>query len=95
MMWRTLVRMLLFVMAFTINVTVKAEVLQEPKGCHNQDVTPCSYFIQDHHEMIQWNDHKIRLTKGTSFIRSAKGEYRLVKGEALIESEKVPAFRRE
>ena len=88
MIWRTILRMTLFVMAFTIKVTVKAEVIQEPKGCHNQAVTPCSYFIQSHHEVIQWNDHKFRLSKGTSFIRNAVGEYKLVNGEALIESEK-------
>ena len=85
-MLRILIRMTLFFLAFTLNVTVRAEVLQEPKGCHNNSVLPCAYFIQGHHELIQWGDHKLRLSKGTSFIRLSQTEYSLVAGEALIET---------
>ena len=87
-MWRTAVRMMLFFLAFTLNVTVRAEILDEPVGCHEKSEIPCSYFVQGHHEVLQWGSDKVRLSKGTSFVRATADDYRLVNGEALVESER-------
>ena len=80
MKWKTFFRVFLFVFAFTVNVTVKAEVLQEPKGCHKKADGVCAYFARGDHEVLNWGSDTVRLSKGTSFVRVSEEDYRLVSG---------------
>jgi hypothetical protein len=88
-------RLFLFILIFTVNVKVKAAVVQlptqkditqEPKDCLNSDST-CA--LKTHHGAkyeLQINNGSIVMDESTSIVRKNSGEFVLVSGTIWIKS---------
>ncbi len=92
-MIRSLLKYLVFILCFTVEVQIHASsLIRSPEACHGNNGSPCviKNISSQVHE-INWKETKIRLAKG-SIVRIKNHQLKLLKGEFLVSCPKQCEF---